>query len=39
MMKHEDQVLALLQKQIGNTDEVNDIAIPPKKWPTSGSTL
>lgn len=41
-MKHRDQVLALLQKQIGNSEEVKDISETAKevadKWvnPVSG---
>lgn len=41
-MKHRDQVLALLQKQIGNAEEVNDIRVTAEevaaKWvnPVSG---
>ena len=44
MIKHRDQILALLQKQIRNTDEVNDISETAKevvsKWvnPLSGGT-
>src|SRR5712691_1580444 len=42
MMKHGDQILALLKKQIGNEDEVRDISVTAKevvsKWvnPLSG---
>lgn len=44
MINHRDQILALLQKQIRNTDEVNDISETAKevvsKWvnPLSGGT-